>query len=1332
MPEPNLIVGNEADNNITGTAGDDLIQGLGGNDTLNGVAGNDTLDGGMGTNTLNGGDGNDALVNNLGNVNGGLGSDKFTTNYSGYEQPIKTTSTSLLNAISSTSLLQYSNIEQFNLTATVFNDTIDGLGNIGNTLDGGGGTDYLGFNATNQTENLTIDFTTSNNIEFGNTKITNFEQAGNITTGSGNDLFKLAPSSSGGVVNGGTGSDTLSVNFSSYGNGVRNFKNYNSFQDAFLAGSTPIQYYTINTFELFDLTGSAFNDSLLGYSNNDTLTGGAGSDSLVGNAGRDLVQGGSDNDTISSGNLGDTLDGGDGNDSLADFNASLETANITLDSTSSSNITVGETQITNFEIFGNIITGSGNDTFKFASYSQSGNFNGSGGRDLFIANYSGYGQAIKTTNTSLLNAANNTSLLQYSSIEQFDLTATDFDDTINGLGNVDNTLDGGKGKDYLTSFNAASQTADLTIDFTSSNNVVFGNTKITNFEAVGNVTTGSGNDLLKLAPSSPGGVVNGGTGSDTLSVNFSSYGNGVRNFKNYNSFQDAFLAGSTPIQYYTINTFELFDLTGSAFNDSLLGYSNNDTLTGGAGSDSLVGNAGNDLVQGGADNDTISSGNLGDTLNGGEGNDYLADFNASSETANITVNSTASSDVLIGDTQITNFETLGSINTGSGNDTFKFADHTLGGNFNAGLGNDQFTISYSGYGQAINTTYYNVSNAVDGTILLRYSSIEQFDLTGSAFNDSLNGYSNNDTLAGGGGNDSILGNAGNDSLTGGGGNDSLLGNAGNDSLAGGAGNDFIDSGTGNDTLAGGGGNDTITGINSGDVIDGGLGNDSLQNFDASNAIVDLQISSDTSINLNYGNIFITNIESIGNLTTGIGNDRIVYNQADSVVGKSINASGGNDFLSVDFSNSKYGVHNTNDYITSNGNFRSYSSTEPILTYSNIEQLNITGSSFYDNLVGEAGNDTINGGFDYDRLNGALGHDRLIGGSGNDTLIGDIGNDRLWGDAENDRLWGGAGNDTLNGGAGNDYIEGDQDYNNNVVGNDSINGGAGNDTIVAIGNGDIVDGGDGFDFLPTLNASAARSDLEINSKYPINLDYGNTSSVTSISNVESIEELTTGSGNDRFIYDLADLFVGKSINAGGGNDFLSVDFSSYQGSVNNIDFVASLNSFFFSGSISTNTLRYTGIEQLNIIASDFNDSLNGGIGNDTIAGGLGNDSLLASTGNDRLSGGGGNDTIAGGQGRDSFVFGRLSEGIDTITDFSVNDDTLVFSTSFDTGLVAGSVTSQMFRIGTAATSSEHRFIYNPGSGDLFYDSDGIGTNEQLQIASLGTNLSLTNNNFSVAL
>jgi hypothetical protein len=154
----------------------------------------------------------------------------------------------------------------------------------------------------------------------------------------------------------------------------------------------------------------------------------------------------------------------------------------------------------------------------------------------------------------------------------------------------------------------------------------------------------------------------------------------------------------------------------------------------------------------------------------------------------------------------------------------------------------------------------------------------------------------------------------------------------------------------------------------------------------------------------------------------------------------------------------------------------------------------------------------------------------------------------------------------------------------------------------------------------------------------------------------------------------------------------------------------------------------------------NDTLTGGLGNDTLSGNNGNDELTGDVGddvisgdngNDTLTGGLGNDTINGGKGNDLLLFNSFNQGVDTIADFSVKEDTLVFSAAgFGGNLVAGKVSSQMFTLGTAATSSSHRFIYNVGSGDLFYDSDGIGGNEQIKLARLDSGLSLGSDNLFV--
>ncbi len=72
-----------------------------------------------------------------------------------------------------------------------------------------------------------------------------------------------------------------------------------------------------------------------------------------------------------------------------------------------------------------------------------------------------------------------------------------------------------------------------------------------------------------------------------------------------------------------------------------------------------------------------------------------------------------------------------------------------------------------------------------------------------------------------------------------------------------------------------------------------------------------------------------------------------------------------------------------------------------------------------------------------------------------------------------------------------------------------------------------------------------------------------------------------------------------------------------------------------------------------------DTLSGGDDNDHVHGGDGNDDLSGNDGDDHFMGGSGNDTMTGGAGTDTFVLG-LGMGNDTITDFDIDSDQLVFS------------------------------------------------------------------------
>jgi Domain of unknown function (DUF4347)/Calx-beta domain/RTX calcium-binding nonapeptide repeat (4 copies) len=76
----------------------------------------------------------------------------------------------------------------------------------------------------------------------------------------------------------------------------------------------------------------------------------------------------------------------------------------------------------------------------------------------------------------------------------------------------------------------------------------------------------------------------------------------------------------------------------------------------------------------------------------------------------------------------------------------------------------------------------------------------------------------------------------------------------------------------------------------------------------------------------------------------------------------------------------------------------------------------------------------------------------------------------------------------------------------------------------------------------------------------------------------------------------------------------------------------------------------------VFGGDGNDRLFGGDGDDRLFGETGNDQMWGDGGDDLLYGGVGNDISTGGFGRDTFVVTR-NEGVDTITDFRLGEDSI---------------------------------------------------------------------------
>ncbi|WP_030131910.1 retention module-containing protein [Pseudomonas sp. QTF5] len=168
------------------------------------------------------------------------------------------------------------------------------------------------------------------------------------------------------------------------------------------------------------------------------------------------------------------------------------------------------------------------------------------------------------------------------------LTGTSGDDVlVAGAGN--NVINAGDGNDVLTAG--------------SGNNEMHG---------------GAGNDLLFSGVGTD--LLDGGTGNDT--ANYAHATAGVTADLGLLTAQNTLGAGTD-----TLTGIE--NLTGSNFNDSLMGDNNSNIINGGLGNDVLNGGGGDDFLIGGLGNNTLTGGGGADTfqwLKGNSGHDVITDF----------------------------------------------------------------------------------------------------------------------------------------------------------------------------------------------------------------------------------------------------------------------------------------------------------------------------------------------------------------------------------------------------------------------------------------------------------------------------------------------------------------------------------------------------------------------------------------------------------------------------------------------------------------------------------------------------------------------------------
>jgi len=236
--------------------------------------------------------------------------------------------------------------------------------------------------------------------------------------------------------------------------------------------------------------------------------------------------------------------------------------------------------------------------------------------------------------------------------------------------------------------------------------------------------------------------------------------------------------------------------------------------------------------------------------------------------------------------------------------------------------------------------------------------------------------------------------------------------------------------------------------------------------------------------------------------------------------------------------------------------------------------------------------------------------------------------------------------------------------------ESLAGTTGDDILKSLGGNDRLNGGNGNDYL----------------------DGG-----------KGNDTLTGGAGNDTYIVDSLGDVVTEAV--AGGNDNIRTS----------INLMLSDN---------VETLILSGTAAINGIGNSRDNGLMGNVANNR---------LWAGAGNDALNGGLGNDTLTGGIGHDLFLFNSApaADNIDTITDFTVADDTLALYHTIFSQLPTGALNSDYFHIGAATADANDFILYNPNTGTLSYDADGNGAGAAKEtVAILGVNLALTNADFIV--
>ncbi|WP_333804286.1 calcium-binding protein [Sulfurospirillum sp.] len=779
------------------------------------------------------------------------------------------------------------------------------------------------------------------------------------------------------------------------------------------------------------ISGGDGNDIIYGQYGDDIIDGGTGDDKIIGGAGADYIKDALGNDVY-------IFNKGDGRDIIKDsagtdvlfFGEGVSKDDIVL-RVFDNNLAVGlkEGSTSFYRLNDRIILKDWYSNGRIESFKFS---DGTTMSSVDII------QSIKTDGNDTINGLDDQNDILNGGVGNDTIDGKNGNDILNGGvgtdvltgGNGDDTFDGGYGDDTMSDI--------------SGNDIYDG--------GYGNDTINdvSGNDTYRFGKGMGKDVITDNAGLDSIvmangilksDVIWQQVGNDlVIGLKEDGKTLDQLIDTITVKNWYTggiTNRVEIVKFTdGSTItsNDILQGTEQDDNLTYGAednvvhalgGNDVIVSGAGNDIIYGEKGNDAIVSGGGNDTLYGGDGADALQ-----GQDGNDTLYGGDGNDELygqLGDDVMDGGSGNDLLEGRSGNDTYLFGrgdgkDLVRENNFeNSNYGND--TLKFKEGITADDILIKQVGNNLviglkeEGKTFDQLSDTITFEnwLAGSPdYYESrwmFNTYYAVENIVFSDGTTwnkaDIMAHVGTDD------NEIIYALDGADTIHGGKGNDILYGRVGDDTYLfnRGDGKDTIYDSYGSQQNGNNAGNDTLKFGDG--------ITADDFIIQKSGN----------NVLIGIKEDGKVFDQLSDVI------------TIKDW----YNVNNRIEhFVLSDG-----TKINTVFLFDPTEQDDNLTYGAEDNVVHAlGGNDVIVSGAGNDIIYGEKGNDAIVSGGGNDTLYGGDGADALQGQDGNDTLYGGDGNDELYGQLGDDVMDGGS-------GNDLLEGRSGNDTYL-FGRGDGKD------------------------------------------------------------------------------------------------------------------------------------------------------------------------------------------------------------------------------------------------------------------------------------